>query len=83
MHVEALILAEDDSILKEVPTKELAETLEENGDEAKKVIFNGIITQRLVDIATEIDAETIIGRKIGNIPKLHTSLEVLSWDDLQ
>lgn len=80
---KALILDGDNNIVKEVPTKNLADTLEGAGDSAKKVIFNGIITQRLVDIGTEIDAETIIGKKIGNIPKLPTSLEVLSWDDLQ
>ncbi len=80
---KAKLLNGDNNVINEVSTSELADTLMEKGDEVKKVIFNGIVTQRLVDISVESNIETIVGRKVGNIPKLPTSLEVLSWDQLK
>ncbi|MGM0405954.1 MAG: DNA primase DnaG [Thermoplasmatota archaeon] len=79
---KAVILDNDDNIIEEVPIRELADQLGSHKGKAKKVIFNGIVTQRLVDIAKEIDAELLLARKVGNVPKLPTSLEVISWDEL-
>lgn len=80
---KAVILGDDDEVLEEVQTRNLADQLQAHTNTAKKVIFNGIITQRLVDIATEVGIDTLIARKVGNIPKLPKSLDVISWDELQ
>ncbi len=80
---KAKLLNGNDEVLEEVSTSELADTLLDKGDKTKKVIFNGIVTQRLVDIAVEKNIEKLIGRRIGNIPKLPTSLDVISWDQLK
>ena len=66
-----------------MPTRDLAEKLQNSSDTAKKVVFNGIITQRLVDIASEVGIDTLIARKVGNIPKLPTSLDLISWEEIQ
>jgi len=79
----AKLLNGNGEVLDEVPTRELADTLVEKEYPVKKVVFNGIVTQRLVDIASDTGVEKLIGRKVGNIPKLPTSLEVLSWDKLK
>ncbi len=79
----AKLLNGGNEVLKEVPTGKLTDTLEEKDMPVKKVIFNGIVTQRLVDIALDKEIEKLIGRKVGNIPKLPTSLEVISWDELK
>ncbi len=79
----AKLLNGNGDVLEEVPTRELADKLLENDEGVEKVVFNGIVTQRLVDIATEKGVKKLIGRKIGNIPKLPTSLEVLPWDRLK
>lgn len=79
---KAVILDDDDNIIEEVPIRDLADELGSMKGKAKKVIFNGIVTQRLVDIAKEIEAELLLARKVGNVPKLPTSLEVISWDEL-
>lgn len=79
----AKLLNGGDEILDEVPTRELTDTLVEKDQPVKKVVFNGIVTQRLVDIAIDEGIEKLIGRKVGNIPKLPTSLEVMSWDELK
>ncbi len=79
----AKLLNGNGEVLDEVPTRDLADTLVEKKQPVKKVVFNGIVTQRLVDIATETGVEKLIGRKVGNIPKLPTELEILSWDKLK
>ncbi|MFW6040525.1 MAG: DNA primase DnaG [Thermoplasmatota archaeon] len=80
---KAIILDENNQILNEVPTANLSDQLEKYTDSAKKVIFNGIVTQRLVDISNNIGIDTLIARRVGNIPKLPTSIDLISWDDLQ
>jgi len=79
----AKLLNGNGEVLEEVPTRELADELLEKDKGVEKVVFNGIVTQRLVDIATEKGIKKLIGRKVGNIPKLPTSLEVLPWDRLK
>jgi len=79
----AKLLNGNGDVLEEVPTRELADNLLEEDKGVEKVVFNGIVTQRLVDIATEKGVKKLIGRKVGNIPKLPTSLEVLPWDRLK
>ncbi len=80
---KAKLLNGDDNVIGNVSTSDLADTLMKKGDKVKKVIFNGIVTQRLVDISVEKDIEKLIGRRVGNIPKLPKSLEVMSWDQLK
>ncbi len=79
---KAKLLDDKGEPFKEIKTRELADELNQIDDPIKTVIFNGIITQRLVDIATDSGVEKLIGRKVGNIPKLPTSIEVMSWDQL-
>jgi DNA primase len=42
------------------------------------VVFDGVITQRLVDIASSNAIKKLIGVKIGNIAKIPADLEVLT-----
>ncbi len=81
---KARLLNGENKKIGEIKTSELADTLlDSKGKDVKKVVFNGRVTQRLVDIAIEKEIEKLIGRKVGNIPKQPTSLEVISWDQLK
>src|SRR2546426_3238455 len=78
----AKIIREDDSIAAEVPVRELVETLKSNGRGAKAVVFDGIITQRILDIASEIGLKAVVGTKMGTVTKQPAGIEVLTRDDL-
>ncbi|MEF8873621.1 MAG: DNA primase DnaG [Candidatus Thermoplasmatota archaeon] len=80
---KAKLLNGNNSVIGKVSTSDLADALMEKGDDVEKVIFNGIVTQRLVDIGVEKNIEKLIGRRVGNIPKLPASLDVMSWDELK
>jgi DNA primase len=68
--------------LKEVHVAKLADTLKDEGAEVKAVVLDGIITQRVLDLAVEKDITTVVGVKIGNIAKLPTNISVLTKEDL-
>ena len=48
----------------------------------KSVVFDGVITQRLVDIASEKEIKDIIGAKIGNVTKAPANLRIASTGQL-
>lgn len=79
---KALLLNGNDEVQEELPTRDLSDSLKDKEGEVEKIIFDGIITQRLVDVASSIGVKKLIARRIGNIPKLPTSMELLSQKDL-
>jgi len=79
---KAKILGADMELLKEVPVRELVNTLKADATGVVAVVFDGIITQRILDIASDKKISTIVGTKMGNITKQPTSVDVWSKDDL-
>ena len=69
-------------IMKEVAVKELVNTLKEEKDPVSAVVFDGIITQRILDLASDLKIGTIVGTKMGNITKQPAGTDVWSKDDL-
>ncbi len=78
---KAKILGGDDAVVAEVPVRELVETLKNNGKGAKAIVFDGIITQRILDIASELGIRSVIGTKMGTVTKQPAGIEVLTRDD--
>ncbi len=70
------------NVLKEVHVSTLADTLKETIEGVAAVVLDGIITQRVLDIAVEKNIITIVGVKLGNIAKIPTNVEVLTKEDL-
>ena len=78
----ARILDKNLNLLKEVPVRDLVKTLKNDNTKGSIIIFDGIITQRLVDIAAKKDISYIIGVKLGNVVKLPTSVRILTFDQI-
>ena len=84
-HVEALkgtltarILDSEDKVIEEIAVRDLASRLKTYKDNIRSVVFDGVITQRLVDIASSNAIKNLIGVKIGNIAKVPADMEVLT-----
>jgi len=60
---------------------ELVQRLESTKD-AKYLIFDGIITQRLVDMASNMNIDVIIGHRMGDITKKRTDMLLKTFDEL-
>jgi DNA primase len=79
---KAQMLSSTGSIVEETPVRNLAENLKNTEGSVKTLVFDGIITQRLIDIAAEKGVTTIVGSKLGNVSKQVTSIEILTKNDL-
>ena len=84
-HVDALkgtltarILDSEDRVIEEIAVRDLASRLKTYKDNVKSVIFDGVITQRLVDIASSNAIKNLVGVKIGNLAKVPAEMEVLT-----
>ncbi len=81
--LNAFLLDAEGKVLKEVEVRNLVNALKDSNGLVKSVIFDGVITQRILDIAAEKELNYLIGVKIGNIVKRPTSVKVLTVDDIQ
>ncbi|MCL7474919.1 MAG: DNA primase DnaG [ANME-2 cluster archaeon] len=76
------LLDDNKKVIKEVTVKDLANSIKDVDSNVKSVVFDGVITQRLVDIASEKDIRDIIGAKIGNVTKAPANLRIASTGQL-
>ena len=79
---KAKIMDMQGGVRKEVPVKELVNTLKAETEAISTVVFDGIITQRILDIAAEQKIGTIVGTKMGNVTKQPSSVDVWTKEDL-
>jgi DNA primase len=70
-------------VQSDLAVRELADTLKGAKDFVHAVVFDGVITQRLLDIAAERKIATVVGVKMGNVTKVPDTVEILTRDDLK
>jgi len=78
---KAKLLGESGNLVKEVHVSMLADTLKDTSGGVSAVVLDGIITQRILDLAVEKNISAVVGVKLGNIAKLPTNVEVLTKED--
>ncbi len=79
--LEAIILNEEMVEIGRTPVSKLAGRLKD-ADNVHTIIFDGVITQRLVDIASEKKAKTIIADRISDVAKQPVDLKLLTFADV-
>jgi len=80
--LKAVLFDKGDKELRKIPVRELTDALKKS-DNISTVVFDGIITQRLLDIANNKNVKEIVGIKLGNVVKMPTSVKVLTKKDLE
>jgi len=80
--LSAKLLDKNKKVVKEVAVRDLAKALKESNGNIKGVVFDGVITQRILDIAAERNLEYLVGVKLGNIVKKPQSVKILLAEDL-
>ena len=78
---KAILFDENKEVLVECGVAELAKTLEEQ-ETVPAIVFDGVITQRLVDIASKKRTEFLIGAAVADIADKPDSMKILTFDDL-
>lgn len=80
--LEAVILDENFNELVKVPVSELAKQLDSGElENAKYIIFDGIVSQRIVELSEKKGINTIIGHRIGEITRKPSSIVITTLDN--
>jgi DNA primase len=78
----ARMLDKNFNIAKEVPVRDLVKVLKTNNTRASSIVFDGVITQRVIDLAAKRDLNYIIGVRLGSVVKIPTNVRVITFDEL-
>ncbi len=79
--LEAVLLKGDGSQAGRIPVSELVDKLKDTQD-VSVVVFDGIVTGRLIDTAKEKNVNTIIGERVAEGVRIPRGLDVKSFRDL-
>lgn len=74
--LKARLLAQDSTTIAEVPIREIMKALEETRD-VSAVVLDGIVTQRLVDLAEQKGAKFVVGIRSGNLTRKPAGLKIV------
>jgi DNA primase len=77
----AVLYDGDKNIVSECGVADLAKTMESQ-DTIETVVFDGVVTQRLVDIASAKKTKLLIGAAVADIEKRPPRLTILTFDDI-
>lgn len=80
--LEALLINEKGEVVESLPVSSLVKRLEEiEAGEIDKIVFDGIITQRLLDIAEKKNISLIIGNREGEIARRPLNIKILTFGE--
>ncbi|QDA30976.1 DNA primase [Thermococcus indicus] len=74
----ALLLDKDKNILAEIPVREMTGRLKERKD-VYAVVFNGVITQRLIDTVSESGVKYLVGARKYNVVRRPINLKIVTF----
>ncbi|MCK4950073.1 MAG: DNA primase [Thermoplasmata archaeon] len=80
---KARLLDEDNRIKNEIPVRDLVDSLKSSDGPLSAVVFDGIITQRILDIAADRGINSVVGSKLGNVTKQPTAIEIWTRKDFE
>ena len=79
----AKILNSDGGVIREVQTKSLVDSLKENSEGVATIVFDGIISQRILDVSGSIGIATVVGtRKSDRLTKIPAGIVIWTKEDL-
>ena len=79
---KSLFVGEGDTVVGEAPVKDMIEALANLATPAKAVVFDGIVSQRLLDVAQEKGILTIVATRMGPVGKIPENVRVFTKADL-
>ena len=78
----ATVLDADNNVIRQVAVKSLVNSLKEDGDDVAAIVFDGVISQRIIDVSSEKGIKTVVGTRKGNISKMPSDVTILTKEDL-
>ncbi|MEM1525630.1 MAG: DNA primase DnaG [Ignisphaera sp.] len=82
-NLEALLYDEQWNVLERIPVRDIVDKLGQiEYGKVQAIIFDGIITQRLLDTASSKGVKLIIGVRLGNVVKKPENLITMTFNDI-
>jgi DNA primase len=78
----AVFVGDDDTVVGEAPIKEMFETLATLPSHPKALVFDGIVSQRLIDVAQEKGIGTVVATRLGPVGKIPDQVRIFTKADL-
>jgi DNA primase len=80
--LEAVLLNDKLEQIERLPVSQLAEKLQQ-AEGVNTVVFDGVITQRIVDVASEKNIKNIIASRISDAVKPPLNVQLLTFSDIE
>jgi len=80
--LEAVLLNEKMEQIERLPVSQLAEKLQQT-ENVDTVVFDGIITQRIVDLANDKNIKSIIASRISDTVKTPLNIQLMTFLDIK
>jgi DNA primase len=82
--LESIIYDKNWNEVTRIPVKDLVDKLvSDEIKDAHAILMDGVITQRLVDIASAKGISVLVGSRLGAISKKPTNLVIMTFDDVK
>ena len=78
----AKVLNSEGEVIREVAVKNLVDSLKENSEGVVTIVFDGVISQRILDVSTSNGISTVVGTRKGNITKMPAGIAIWTKEDL-
>lgn len=78
----AKILGADGEVLREVAVKSLVNSLKEESEGVDSIVFDGVISQRILDVSADKGIKIVVGTRKGNISKMPADIVIWTKEDL-
>jgi DNA primase len=79
--LEAVLLNEKLEQIERLPVSQLAEKLQEI-EGVDTIVFDGIITQRIVDVASDKNIKTIVASRVSEAVKPSLTVQLMTFSDI-
>lgn len=79
--LEAVLLNEKSELVERLPVSQLAEKLQQ-AEAVDTIIFDGIITQRIIDVANEKKIKRIIAGRVSDAVKPALNVQMITFGEL-
>ncbi|MHA1649523.1 MAG: DNA primase DnaG [Candidatus Helarchaeota archaeon] len=80
--LQANLFDSDYNLLETISVRELADKLAESDQNISAIVFDGVITQRLIDICAEKNIGYVIGARKSSLSKIPMDVKIVTFDQV-
>ncbi|AIY91112.1 DNA primase DnaG [Geoglobus acetivorans] len=81
-NLKARLIDSNFEVVREIPVRDLVKLLKSNNVKAHGIVFDGVITQRVVDLAAKRNINLLVGVKVGSVVKVPSNVNIMTFDQI-